>query len=83
MDDYVTTNSTVTKSQSHLAELGTCNYGDLIDTLFTDVEGVAQSAAFYSWFSLKRFVVAVLPPTCMVLELSDWLRKNLTLNDRA
>jgi hypothetical protein len=21
--------------------LGTCNYGDLIDTLFTDVEGVA------------------------------------------
>jgi len=63
--------------------IGTCNYGDLIDTLFTDVEGVAESAAFYRWFSLKRFVVSVLPPTCMVLELSDWIRKNQTLSDRA
>ncbi len=33
--------------------LGICNYVELIDTIFTDVEGVDYIADFYRWFSIN------------------------------
>ena len=48
--------------------LGICNYVELIDTIFTDVEGVDEIANFYRWFSINGFAVSVLPPTLCGLE---------------
>ena len=41
-----------------------CNYVQLIDTIFTDLEGENEITTFYRWFSINRFSVSVLPHIC-------------------
>jgi hypothetical protein len=54
--------------------LGLCNFVELIDTIFTYVEGVDQNAGFYKWFLINQFAVSPTPTLCGLV-LSKWFRK--------